>query len=128
MFYSLESLAPQVVCAGYRARIFHGEQITFAVLEIEPNAPLPSHHHINEQAGLLVRGSLAFCINDERRTVFAGEGWVIPADAVHHAVAGPDGAIVIETWAPPRHDFRDLESLDPQPPQWPDTSGRSVPG
>jgi quercetin dioxygenase-like cupin family protein len=120
VFYSLESIAPQVVYAGYRARIFHGEQITFAVLEVEPNAPLPSHHHTNEQVGLLVRGSLSFCVDDERRTVFAGEGWVIPADAVHDAVAGPDGAIVIETWAPPRGDFRDLESLALQPPQWPE--------
>lgn len=34
----LESLAPQAVFAGYRARIYHGEEITFAVLEVEPNA------------------------------------------------------------------------------------------
>lgn len=56
MFYSLESLPPQDVSAGYRARIYHGEEITFAVLEVEPNAQLPSHHHRNEQVGLLVKG------------------------------------------------------------------------
>jgi quercetin dioxygenase-like cupin family protein len=120
MFYSLESLAPQNLFTGYRARIYHGEEITFAVVEIDPNAPLPSHSHHNEQVGLLVRGELTFTVADERRTVRAGEGWVIPAHAAHDAMAGPSGAIVIETWAPPRTDFRELARLEPEKPRWPD--------
>lgn len=121
MFYTLESLAPQDVFAGYRARIYHGQEITFAVLEVEPNAALPSHSHVNEQVGLLARGELTFNVGDEHRTLRAGEGWVIPAHVPHDAVAGPEGAIVIETWAPPRHDFRELETLAPTAPTWPDT-------
>lgn len=31
-----------------------------------------------------------------------------------------EGAIVIQTWAPPRHDFRELESLAPATPTWPE--------
>lgn len=119
MFYSLESLAPQDVSAGYRARIYHGDEITFAVLEVEPNAPLPSHSHRNEQVGLLVGGELVFNVGDAHRTVRAGEGWVIPANVPHDATAGPDGAVVIETWAPPRHDFRELAQLAPCKPAWP---------
>jgi mannose-6-phosphate isomerase-like protein (cupin superfamily) len=67
MFYSLDALAPQNLFAGYRARIYHGNAITFAVVEIEPNAPLPSHHHHNEQVGLMVSGELTFNIDGERR-------------------------------------------------------------
>ncbi|MBV8530504.1 MAG: cupin domain-containing protein [Candidatus Eremiobacteraeota bacterium] len=120
MFYSLETLAPQDVFTGYRARIFHGDKITFAVLEVEPHAQLPGHSHRNEQVGLLVRGELTFNVGDEHRILHAGAGWVIPAHAPHDATAGPQGAIVIETWAPPRHDFRDLALLAPVKPMWPD--------
>ncbi len=120
MFYSLYSLAQQDIFAGYRARIFHGDEITFAVLEVAPNAALPAHQHRNEQAGLLVRGALTFNVEGERRTVHAGEGWVIPRDTVHDAVAGAHGAIVIETWAPTRRDFRDLAYLPPATPAWPE--------
>jgi quercetin dioxygenase-like cupin family protein len=119
MFYSLESLAPQDLFEGYRARIYHGEEITFAVVEIEPHAQLPAHQHRNEQVGLLVRGEITFTIDGEHRTLHAGEGWVIPADAAHDAAAGPEGAIVIETWAPPRADFRELVSGPLSAPMWP---------
>lgn len=119
VFYSLRRIAPQDVYPGYRARIYHGREITFAVLEIAANAKLPAHHHHNEQAGLLVRGELTFLVGNERRTLRAGDGWVIPADAVHDASAGADGAIVIETWSPPRHDFRELPPLSAVTPAWP---------
>lgn len=127
MFYSLDSIAPQAVFAGYRARIYHGDEITFAVLEVEPNAELPAHRHRNEQVGLLARGEMTFDIEGVPRRVCAGEGWVIPADTLHSATAGPDGAIVIETWAPPRHDFRDLPSVPTCAPLWPDRAGKSGP-
>ncbi|MGB8909337.1 MAG: cupin domain-containing protein [Candidatus Cybelea sp.] len=120
MFYALESLAPQDLFNGYRGRIFHGREITFAVVEIEPNARLPSHSHHNEQVGLLVRGELTFNVDGETRSVRAGEGWVIPANSAHDATAGPSGAIVIETWSPPRDDFRQLAQLEPCRPGWPD--------
>jgi quercetin dioxygenase-like cupin family protein len=120
VFYSLSSIAPQDVYQGYRARIFHGECITFAVLEVEPFAALPAHSHVNEQVGLLVRGQLTFTVGGESRTVGAGDGWVIPTHASHDAIAGPEGAIVIETWAPPRDDFRRLAAWQPATPAWPD--------
>jgi quercetin dioxygenase-like cupin family protein len=120
MFYRLDELAPQDLFAGYRARIYHGNEITFAVVEIEPNAALPSHSHHNEQVGLLVRGELTFNVDGERRRVRAGEGWVIPAHAAHDANAGPTGAVVVETWSPPRDDFRELVPLAQSKPIWPE--------
>ena len=120
MFYTLDSLAPQDLSDGYRARMYHGNEITFAVVEIDPNAPLPSHSHRNEQLGLIERGELTFNVDGERRTVRTSEGWVIPANAAHDATAGPSGAVVIETWSPPRNDFRELAALAPCKPSWPD--------
>ncbi|MGB6987224.1 MAG: cupin domain-containing protein [Candidatus Aquilonibacter sp.] len=119
MFYKLSDIAPQDVYDGYRARIFHGDDITFAVLEIAPNAKLPTHRHTNEQVGMLVLGSLTFNVGEETRTLGAGEAWAIPSNTDHDAAAGPEGATVIETWSPPRADFRNLPKLEASTPSWP---------
>ena len=50
MFYALDTLAPQDLFAGYRARIFHGSEITFAVVEIE------FHDGLNDALLVLVSG------------------------------------------------------------------------
>jgi hypothetical protein len=41
---------------------------------------------------------------------------VIPADVPHSVTAGPEGAFLIELFAPPRADWADLERLEPSPP------------
>jgi quercetin dioxygenase-like cupin family protein len=119
MFYSLKSTLQQDLWPGYRARMFHGKQISLAVIEIEPNAQLPAHQHENEQSGVLVRGSITFTVAGERRTVHAGEAWMIPSNAPHDAIAGPQGAIIVEVWSPPREDFQALPTLPPAPLNWP---------
>jgi quercetin dioxygenase-like cupin family protein len=108
MVYSLESTPQQQLFDGYRARIQHGEQITFAVVEADANASLPRHSHHNEQAGLVIAGAIAMTIDGETRLMKTGDGWVIPANAVHEATAGPDGAVIVECWCPPRDDFKVL--------------------
>jgi quercetin dioxygenase-like cupin family protein len=119
MFYSLKSTPQQDLWPGYRARMIHGKQITLAVIEIEANAQLPSHQHENEQSGVLVRGSITFTVGDERRTVHAGEAWMIPSNVPHDAVAGSDGATIVEVWSPPREDFQALPALAIGPLTWP---------
>jgi len=88
-------------------------------VEAQPLARLPEHRHENEQVGLLVRGQLTFTIAGRETTVRGGDGWVIPGDVLHGAVAGPDGALVIETWGPPREDFRQLPPAAPGAARWP---------
>jgi len=40
-FDDLESIPPQLLAEGYLARAVHGEQLTLAVVEVEPGAELP---------------------------------------------------------------------------------------
>ena len=108
MFYALESTVPKQLFDGYRARIHHGQHITFALVEVEPNAALPAHSHANEQAGVVVQGEITLTVDGNKRTMRTGEGWVIPPNAVHDGVSGPVGAVLVECWSPPRQDFKTL--------------------
>ena len=59
---------------GYLARAVHGERLTFAVVEAEPGAELPEHHHGNEQFGMVIEGSVIFRVGDEEAEASAPAG------------------------------------------------------
>jgi unsaturated pyranuronate lyase len=90
------------------ARAIHGERQSLAVVELDPNAVVPEHRHENEQLGIVIAGSLTFRIADQTRELGPGE-----------VTAGPDGAVVIDVFAPVRADWEELEKSEPRQPGWP---------
>jgi unsaturated pyranuronate lyase len=80
---------------------------------------VPEHRHANEQLGLVLRGSVRFRVGDQERELGPGGAWRIPPDVPHEVVAGPEGAEVIDAFAPARADWASLERGDPSPPRWP---------
>jgi quercetin dioxygenase-like cupin family protein len=119
-FEDLQSLRPQLLAEGYLARAVHGEQLTMAVVEVEPGAELPEHRHANEQFGIVIEGSLVLHVGDEAREVEPGGIWRIPAETPHRARGGERGAIVLDVFSPPRDDWSAHLRLDPSRPRWPE--------
>jgi quercetin dioxygenase-like cupin family protein len=115
----LESIGPQALFEGVLARALHGERITLAVVELDPESEVPEHFHENEQLGIVLQGSLQFRVGDEERALGPGGTWRIASNTPHAAKAGAEGAVVVDVFGPPRHDWRDGESLAPQAPRWP---------
>jgi quercetin dioxygenase-like cupin family protein len=118
-FDDLARMAPQSLFAGVVARVLHGERITFAVVELDPEATVPEHSHANEQLGMVLRGSMRLRIGEDERTLGPGETYSIASGTPHEAHGGPDGAEVIDVFSPPREDWAAAERLGPQPPRWP---------
>jgi unsaturated pyranuronate lyase len=123
-FDELRSIRPQLLADGYLARAVHGQQLTLAVVEVEPGAVLPEHQHANEQFGMVITGSVVFRVGDETKTVGAGGIWRIPSGTRHTVTGGPEGAVVVDVFSPARDDWAARESLDPRPTQWPQAPGR----
>jgi quercetin dioxygenase-like cupin family protein len=119
-FEDLASIAPQEIWEGVVARPVHGEQVTLALIELAPNSHVPDHRHVNEQVGVLVRGSFRLRIGEDTREIEPGGTWRIPADQPHEVEVGPDGALAVEVWSPPREDWEQVERQPPRPPGWPD--------
>jgi quercetin dioxygenase-like cupin family protein len=118
-FADLDAIGVQTIWDGVVGRSVHGERATLALVELEPGASVPSHEHDNEQLGLLVQGSLTFSIGAETRELAPGATWCIPSHAHHSVLAGPDGAVIVELFAPARHDWHALETRAPAPGRWP---------
>jgi quercetin dioxygenase-like cupin family protein len=104
---------------GVIARAVEGDRVSLAVVELEPSCVVPEHSHENEQLGIVISGSVIFRIGSETRELGPGGTWTIPPNVPHEVHTGPDGAVVIDVFAPVREDWRELDLLDPQPTVWP---------
>jgi unsaturated pyranuronate lyase len=102
-----------------RARRVDGERITLALMELAPDSTVPGHRHENEQLGIVITGSLMFTIGDETRQLGPGGTWRIPSGVYHQVDVGPEGAVVIDVFAPTRSDWDALPRRSPSPPPWP---------
>src|SRR5207245_4884260 len=109
-FYSeLREIEPLQIWDGVVARTVTGAEATLAAIDLDPGAVVPEHSHMNEQTGILIRGRLTFTIGGETKELAPGATWVIPAHAPHSVEAGPDGASLVELFAPPRAAWGGLE-------------------
>jgi quercetin dioxygenase-like cupin family protein len=85
-------------------RVIHGEHLTIARIELQKGAVIPEHCHLNEQVSMVESGALKFRFGDREQVVRPGEALVIPANATH-GVEVLEDAVVIDVFAPPRHDW-----------------------
>ena len=118
-FATFSSVRPFAIREGITARVVNGERLTMAVVDLDPGATLPEHHHENEQLGFVISGIITMRIGGEKRELHAGDTYSIRSDVPHDAVAGPQGCTVADVFAPVRADWQKLERLDPFPPRWP---------
>jgi unsaturated pyranuronate lyase len=118
-FGNLAKVQPHILRDGIKARAVNGDRLTMAVVELEPNAVSPEHHHENEQLGFVIQGSLIMRIGSERRELKPGDTYSIPSDVPHEATAGPEGATVTDIFAPVRADWADMKRAEPSPGKWP---------
>jgi unsaturated pyranuronate lyase len=118
-FDELAHLPPQPIWHGVTARAVHGQRVTFSVVELEGNTVIPEHSHANEQVGMLVAGTMTFRIGEERRELVPGATWSIPPNAPHEVETGPEGAVVVEVFAPGRADWAAIALDEPRAPRWP---------
>jgi quercetin dioxygenase-like cupin family protein len=90
-----------------------------AVIDLEANLEIPEHQHDNEQLGFVIRGKVTMRIGGESKELGAGETYAIRSNVPHSAASGPEGATVLDVFAPVRTDWEKLERLDPGPGLWP---------
>lgn len=104
---------------GVHARIVHGDRLTFSVVELDPDTTVPEHQHENEQLGMVLTGSVSFRVGQEIQELGPGATWSIPSNTPHEVHVGPDGAVVIDVFAPTRDDWREAPRADARVPRWP---------
>ena len=95
---------------GISTRVFPGEQAMVSLVRCEANAVGNIHSHPEEQWGMCLKGS-GVRIQDGIDVQFKeGDFWHTPGGVEHGVRAGPDGATVVDFFAPPRDQYRQAGS------------------
>jgi quercetin dioxygenase-like cupin family protein len=118
-FENVSSLDLQRIWEGVHGRVVHGQRITLGLIELDPGSVVPEHSHEHEQLGMCLSGSLRFRVADESRQLGPGETWCIASNVPHEVEVGPEGAVVIDVFAPTRDDWREAPRVGPRSPRWP---------
>ena len=116
-FDHLDEIEPLQIWPGVVGRSVAGELTTFSYLELDADVHVPEHEHVNEQVGVLIGGSVRFRIGEEERELEPGATWCIRAHVPHQVWAGPNGAAIVEVFAPARDDWADRDRLAPAHPR-----------
>ena len=82
-----------------------GESLMTCWIAMEPGAVVAEHSHVNEQLGVVVEGSVSITAAGETREIVAGDAYVMPSDLPHHAAAGAEGVLLVETFVPIREEY-----------------------
>jgi quercetin dioxygenase-like cupin family protein len=119
-FSTLAQERPYRIWNGALARAVHGERLTMAVIDLEPDLAVPEHSHENEQLGLVIKGYITMTVAGEQRRLGPGATYLIPSNTRHDARTGSEGATVLDVFAPVRADWEAAERLEPGPGAWPE--------
>jgi quercetin dioxygenase-like cupin family protein len=94
-----EQMNPRII-----RKVVHSAHMTIARLQIQKDAVVPEHSHINEQIASVETGALQFHIGGVDKIVRAGESLVIPPNVPHGVVALED-TTVTDIFTPRREDW-----------------------
>ena len=109
-FADLSEGIARTLAAGIETRVFPGEQAMLSVVSFEPDSVGSIHSHPEEQWGVLLEGSGIRIQDGVEVPVGTGDFWRTPGGVAHGFRAGPDGAKVLDVFAPPREAYRQAGS------------------
>ena len=108
-FYNLNDRSQGIqrqLTEGIDTRIFVGDESMLSVVAFEPNSKGSIHDHPQEQWGVLLEGSGTRIQDGVEYPVQTGDFWRTPGNVSHGFIAGPEGARVLDVFAPPRDEYR----------------------
>ena len=96
-FFNIDALEQGIshtLGEGITTRIFPGQQAMISVVRIEPNV-----------RGVMIEGSAIRIQDSEEIAVEKGYFWCSSGRIEHGIIGGPDGAIILDIFSPPRPEY-----------------------
>lgn len=108
-FFNLHDLSQGIardLANGVSTRIFPGTNLMVSVVRITPNRAGEVHSHPQEQWGVLLEGNGVRIQDGVEHPVNAGDFWQTPGNVAHGFIGGPEGALILDIFSPPRDDYK----------------------
>ena len=108
-FFKLDDPAQGIqrtLADGITTRIFVGDQAMLSVVDLAPDSQGTIHSHPQEQWGVCLEGSGVRIQDGEEVPFGKGDFWRTPGGVEHGIRVGPEGAKVLDVFAPPREEYK----------------------
>lgn len=105
-FFQPKDVKAKEIAPGAKIKTFWGDKIMISIVDIEPETVVPMHTHVNEQAGIVLKGSLQMTIAGEERTLKESDIYVIPSNVEHGVIQRDKACQVADLFSPPREDYK----------------------
>jgi quercetin dioxygenase-like cupin family protein len=89
---------------GWRGRLIHSANMTFAHWEFDAGSNIHEHDHMQEEVWHVIEGRLEMTIGEERYIAGPGMVAIVPPNTRHSVKALTAGKAIVADF-PTRHDF-----------------------
>ena len=106
MIYRNTDAKPVEMLPGLlRRTLVEGVSMMICECTFESGIEVPNHSHAHEQAGYVVSGRIRLTIDGQSFDLGPRDSYYVPANVPHSALS-LEPCVVIDTFSPPREDYR----------------------
>ena len=93
-----------------RKTLVSGDKLMICRFDLESGVEIPCHSHPHDQAGYVVLGKIRITVSGKSCDLGPGDSYSAPSGVLHSAVA-LEASVVVDTFSPPRDDYRPIQDL-----------------
>ncbi len=97
--------AVEMLPGVWRRTLDYGERLMVVQVTLEEGVVVPVHRHPHEQITYVVEGQLSIEVGGQTHVLGSGDSLLLPGDVEHGATA-IERTLVIDTFSPPREDYK----------------------
>ncbi len=88
-----------------RKTLATSETLMICEFTFDANVEVPTHSHPHEQVGYVAEGYVVMTIDGKKYELHKGDSYLAPSNVPHGALT-LEPTIIIDTFCPPREDYR----------------------
>ena len=105
MTLKLSNIPSKEIMPGYHGKLIHSENMSIAFWEVEKDAQVPEHSHINEQIMHVLEGDFEFTLDGETGIYQPGD-IVIIAPHKKHSGKALTPCKLMDVFSPTREEYK----------------------
>jgi len=100
-----DAVPVQMVPGIVRRTLVSSDVLMICRFDLETGSEIPSHSHPQDQIGYVVSGRVRITVGDKSTELGAGDTYCAPS-GIEHRAHTLEKAVVVDTFSPPRDDYR----------------------
>ncbi|WP_282054624.1 cupin domain-containing protein [Maribacter luteus] len=102
---NLSNIPSKEIMPGYHGKLVHSENMSIAFWEVEKDAEVPEHSHMNEQIMHVIEGTFEFTLDGVTDVYIPGD-LVIIAPNVAHSGKALTPCKLMDVFSPAREEYK----------------------